>query len=560
MNSLTPLPATIPANSIVDTYLRDSGGEGQDRSVARQLESIKEYCLRHNLKLRHIYKDAAKSGGSTIGRDEFDRMIASTRDEANRPAAILLWNYARFARDLDDSTYYKALLRSKRNIIIHSLTDHIPEGPYGRFVEILIDISNEEKRRQTSIDTKDGIRSIIAQGAVPGVPPRGFKRQPIITINPRTGLERKNHRWVPDPKYIHRIRKAFEMRAAGASLDQIQKACKLFTTINSYATLWRNTLHYGTLTYAGITYENYCQPIIAKALWDKVQLIQQGFAQSKNVKTGDKNHPRRQNSEFILSGLARCARCGSPLYGRTSHQKSGAKYQSYLCTLAYRKRGACSKGRIPKPAFENAVISALSRNILEKENMDEVQRINITDKAGLASEQEDQRREILTRIASNKKQLTNLVNAIAENGSSPTLQTRLNELEHQKLELDLELTELEQNTHTPTLTPEQIERRIKYIASIIQSKDPAEQKAALRGVIAHIDVERIENTIKGTIYYYLPNDDDIIGNNGQDPPPDNNPTPNGDDDVPTPSHPSGPPIRRHIMQYHFIASTKRPRP
>lgn len=301
---------------------------------------------------------------------------------------------------------------------------------------------------------------------------------------------------------------------------------------------------------------------IQKSLWDKVQLIQEGFAQSKNVKTGDRNHPRRQNSDFILSGLARCARCGSPLYGRTSHQKSGAKYQSYLCTLAYRKRGACSKGRIPKPAFEAAVINAFARSILEENNVDEIHRVDSQQQTGLASEQQDQRREILARIASTKKQITNVVNAIAENGSSPALQTRLQELEHHKLELDLELAELEEkiraNTASP-LTPEQLERGIKRIASMIQSKDPAEQKTALRGIIAHIDVERIENTIKGTIYYYLPNDDDIIGNSSQDPPPDDNFPPNGDDDVPTPSHPSGPPIRRHIMQYHFIASTKRPR-
>lgn len=560
-NSLTPLPSTIPTGSIVDTYLRDSGGEGQDRSVSRQLESIKEYCLRHSLQLRHIYKDAAKSGGSTVGRDDFDRMIAATRDETKRPVAILLWNYARFARDLDDSTYYKALLRSKRNIIIHSLTDHIPEGPYGRFVEILIDISNEEKRRQTSIDTKDGLRSIVAQGAVPGVPPRGFKRHPIVTINPRTGEERKNHRWVPDPKYINRIRKAFQMRAEGSSINEIQKACKLFTTTNSYATFWRNPLYYGTLVYAGITFENYCEPIIQKALWDKVQLIQEGFAQSKNVKTGDRNHPRRQASDFILSGLAHCARCGSPLYGRTSHQKTGYKYQSYLCTLAYRKRGACTKGRIPRPAFEAAIISAFARNILEEQNVDEIHRLDYEQQAALAFEQQDQRREILTRIASNKKQLNNITDAIAENGSSPTLQTRLKELERQKLELDLELSEFEQNMRADrgqALTPEQFERGIKRIAAIIQSKDPAEQKAALRGVIARIDVEREENTIKGTIYYFLPDDDDIMGNSGQDPPPDDNFPPNGDDDVPSPSHPSGPPVRRHIMQYHFIASTKRP--
>jgi len=559
-DSLTPLPSTIPPGSIVDTYLRDSGGEGQDRSVSRQLEAIKEYCVRHGLKLRHIYKDAAKSGGSTAGRDDFDRMIASTRDEANRPVAILLWNYARFARDLDDSTYYKALLRSKRGIIIHSLTDHIPEGPYGRFVEILIDISNEEKRRQTSIDAKDGLRSLVAQGAVPGTPPRGFKREPIITINPRTGKERKNHRWVPDPKYVNRIRKAFQMRAAGASLNEIQNACKLYGTINSYATFWTNRLYYGALEYGGVLIENYCEPVVEKSLWDKVQLIQQGFAQRQNIKSGGKDHPRRQASDYILSGLARCARCGSPLYSHTSHRRSYT-YHAYLCTLAYRKRGSCSKGRIPKDIFEDAVISTLTEEILQKDNLADLYRILAVQEATFASERHEKRRETLMLIASNKKQRNNIADAIAENGLSPTLSERLKVLEQEKAALDLSLIEHESTSHEEIkqITPEQIKRRIAQIEAILKGKDAAQKKTVLRSFISHIEVEREGDILKGAIYYYIPFDDDIIDDtDDENPPPDKSPS-GGNDYVPSPHSPVGAPFRRHIIQKNFVASTKRPR-
>ena len=546
VSNLTPLPSAIPTGSVVDTYLRDSGGEGQDRSVSRQLEAIKEYCIRHGLELRHIYKDAAKSGGSTAGRDDFDRLISNTRNEAERPTALLLWNYARFARDLDDSTYYKSLLR-KRGIIVHSLTDHIPEGPYGRFVEFLIDISNEEKRRQTSIDAKDGIRSIVAQGAVPGVPPRGFKREPIITINPRTGQERKNHGWVPDPDLIPRVRTAFEMRAAGRSLDEIQKATELFSTINSYATFWRNPLYYGTLVYGGVTFENYCEPIVSKEIWDKVQLIQDGFAQSKNVKSGDKNHPRRANSDFILSGFVHCAKCGSPLFGRTSHQKTGYKYQSYLCTLAYRQRGACSKGRIPKPALEEAVINAFTNYILRPENIGDLLKLQFEQDAEQASQVAEQRRDLQAKISSNKKKLKNVVDAIEENGTSPTLQTRLAELEREKLELALSLSELEtveargSQTAAPVLPPAELEVALNDIIKLIKTREPRALRAFFRGFIHRVDVEREDDRLRGTIYYYLPGDD-IIFKDGDNNPPDDLPPSNGDDDVSTPQHPSGPPL------------------
>jgi DNA invertase Pin-like site-specific DNA recombinase len=543
--SLTPLPSTIPTGSIVDAYLRDSGGEKQDRSVSRQLESIKAYAARHGLQLRHIYKDEAKSGGSTAERDAFDRLIASTRNEEDRPVAILLWNYARFARDLDDSTYYKALLR-KRGIIVHSLTDPIPEGPYARFVEILIDISNEEKRRQTAIDTRDGLRSIVMQGAVPGVPPRGFKREPMHTVNPRTGEQRKNHRWVPDPKYTHRIQKAFQMRAERASLNEIQKATKLFSTINSYATLWTNKLFIGTLEYGGMTIENYCEPIITKALWDKVQLVQQEFKQSANVKDGSANHPRRQASDFILSGLARCSRCGSPLYGRTSHQKSGSKYQSYLCTLAYRKRGACSKGRIPRPAFEAAVIKKLAEEIYTEENIQDLIRLQNERIAGSASEQADQRRELLSRLASVKKKLSNITEAIAENGSSAALLTSLNTLEREQQDINLQLIEIENNTDQPIriLTPEQIRSQIKRIHDILKGKDDHAKKILLRGLVAWVEVERVGKFLIGKVAIYTPEDND-----GNITPSEDDPSPPDDElpdkpprhkNVPLPHSPSGP--------------------
>ena len=103
----------------------------------------------------------------------------------------------------------------KRGIIIHSLTDPIPEGSYGHIVEVLIDISNEEKKRQTSRDAKRGLRELVEKhGCVPGTPPRGFMREPVEIGIRRDKSVRIAHRWVPDPEWIPRIQQAFKMRAA----------------------------------------------------------------------------------------------------------------------------------------------------------------------------------------------------------------------------------------------------------------------------------------------------------------------------------------------------------
>ena len=118
-------PSSLTPASIVDCYVRDSGGPRQDASTDQQIHEIKQYCVTYGLALRRIYSDVARSGKTTAGREEFNNLIDDTSHPEDCPRGLILWNYARFARELDDSTYYKSLLR-KRNIIIHSLTDNNP--------------------------------------------------------------------------------------------------------------------------------------------------------------------------------------------------------------------------------------------------------------------------------------------------------------------------------------------------------------------------------------------------------------------------------------------------
>lgn len=559
-DSFTKPPANLLPGSIVDTYLRDSGGDSQDRSIQRQLDAVKAYCIKHGFTLRHIYKDVAKSGTTTAGRDDFHKMIAATRNVADRPAAILIWNYARFARNLDDAIFYKALLRSKRKIIIHSLTDNVPEGPYARLVEIMIDMADEEKSRQTSADTKDGLQAIVRQGAVPGVPPRGMKREPIVTINPRTGKKRKNHRWIPDPKLKRRVYTAFEMRSRRASLNQIDQATKLFNTTNSYTDFFKRKIYYGTLQFGEMEIENYCEAIVPKKIWDKVQIVQAEFARSQNLKEGDSNHPRRLGSDFLVSGLARCGHCGSPLYGRTSHQKTGYKYQSYLCTLAYRKRGACTKGRIPRPAFESAVINALIDSILNETNiLKEMLRIEQEQISGFTDEQKEKRKDLLNRLATNKRELNHIAQAIRKSGSSSTLLKNLNELETEKIELTLTLNDLENSKiqPLPKLSEDELKKGLDRIKEQLRSKDPQVLKSTLRNLIAYVDVIREEKQLNITLYYFIPPNSPAPEENM--PPEDDQPMGDHPHAAPTIRHSSGPPVHRHIIAYSFKASTKRPR-
>jgi DNA invertase Pin-like site-specific DNA recombinase len=485
----------------VDAYVRDSGGPRQQASTDQQIAEIEAYCIHHSLQLRHKFNDAAKSGGSTIGRDDFNRMLDLTRRPEDRPQGILLWNYARFARDLDDAIYYKALLRN-RGVIVHSLTDPIPEGQYGRIVEFFIDISNEEKRRQTSTDAKRGLRDLVTvYGCVPGVPPRGFIRQSVTLPPRRDGSPRIAHRWVHDPDLKERVRKAFEMRASGSTLAQIHTELLLFGSINSYKTFFVNRLYIGILEFGGLIVENYCEPIVDMATWNAVQKRIQEHARAKY----DRLHPRRFDSPYILSGLVYCGECGSPMSANTVTHDRG-RNEAYRCSRSKRRAG-CIQGRIGRKTLEEAVLTTLRDYILLPDSLAAIYEIQ-QNASGRNEERRlqrldtlrDERRKLSTQIA-------NITRAIAERGHTQALLEKLTDLEARRAQANTEYMELDRQHFEPIpmLTSDQISMLSKNLVETLANAPADQTRQILRALIHKIVIKKeAPDRLVGSITYFTP--------------------------------------------------------
>ena len=75
----------LPPGASVIAYARDSGGQGQDRSVAQQLAAVAAYCHDHGLVLVRTFTDEATPGSTTAGRDAFLEMVSWLRQLAPEP-------------------------------------------------------------------------------------------------------------------------------------------------------------------------------------------------------------------------------------------------------------------------------------------------------------------------------------------------------------------------------------------------------------------------------------------------------------------------------------------
>jgi DNA invertase Pin-like site-specific DNA recombinase len=151
-------------------------------------------------------------------------MIDLSADKTIRPRAILIWNFARFARDFDDYYFNKITLK-RRGILLHSLTDQIPADDSGaRFIEFGINWANEEKLKQTSRDVKRGLKDLVRQGFSPGVPPRGYVAVKVTIGEKRDGMPRVVSKWEPDPVLSEYVKVAWQLRAQGKSYREITRA------------------------------------------------------------------------------------------------------------------------------------------------------------------------------------------------------------------------------------------------------------------------------------------------------------------------------------------------
>lgn len=501
MNYIPP-PSSLPPASIVDAYLRDSGGEGQDRSVPSQLIEVQSYCIKHELILRHVYKDT-KSGKSTVGRDDFDRMIGDIESEKDNPHGILLWDYARFARNTKDAIFNIALIE-KTGVIVHSLTDDIPEGEYKELIRFIKHLGNEAERKKNSAAVKREMHQLVANHkAMFGVPPRGIKREPLPPVtNERTGEPRTLHKWVPDPEWIPRIQRAFQLKAEGASLARIHKETHIFSSINSYTNFFSNPIYIGALHFGGKIYPDYCPPIVDKDTWDAVQKILERYANRRQL-TDTLLHPRRHSASYLLSGLVHCGKCGSPLWGMTSRQRSGSYYYRYACTRAKRNRD-CAFKPIPARPLEKAIIENLHLFFQDPENLRALIEADHLQSEGLANQQKEQAKQLQKRLTSLRSSIARITSAIAESGHSKSMLQKLRMLEMEETEIQTSIHNLTQSgaqrsRSAPPLTAPQIATLSKNFATRLSVLEPAALRQVIRTTVLQIKADRTDRYVYGTI-------------------------------------------------------------
>lgn len=484
-------PASLPPGSNVWAYLRDSGGTEQEQSVSQQRQEIESFCREYGLVLERVFADVGKSAKSTKGRDQFSAMI-DTITAADHPAGLLVWSLSRFARNIDDATYFKAHLR-RHNVVIHSLTEKIPDGLAGRIVESVQDYSNADYIEQQSRHIKRALEINVRNGyAAGGTPPRGYIAEKVIFGKKRDGSPRAASRWIPDPELFPLVKLAWKLRAEGKPYAEISKATggKIYRSHACWSTFFANRSYLGVGKCGGVEIPDHHEAAVSLEDWLKVQMLRE----DATGRLRGLSHPRRLGYPSLLSGLAYCAKCGAAIFHHIGTSKRPRSHY-YICGRRDRERGlkSCGNPKIKGEECDTQILNAVLLRILTpdyaEQLLEDLQDL-LSNSAALTEQIEQKRHEL--RYAG--RAIENLLD-LAEAFGPGAAQDRLKQRETERAVLERELRNLEASAEAShvEVTPEALALALQVwhedLSCAKQNSNTQAARSMLARFVSRIDLD-----------------------------------------------------------------------
>lgn len=330
-------------------YIRVSTDKQEELSPASQLKEIKKWAKDNGYILTDNYifmENEGISGRKAEKRLEFQRMIATAKVKPKPFDAIIVWKFSRFARNQEESTFYKGLLRKKLGIDVISISEPVLEGMFGRLIEMIIEWFDEYYSVNLSGEVMRGMTEKARRGGYQSDTAYGYR------MNKDTGIPEI----IPEEAEI--VRTIFDM-----CCDMSNSYYDICLRLNSMGAKtkrgnpWElrsvkyvlsNPFYTGKVRWNRQHHESHTikdksewiiadgkhEPIISQEKWDMAQDIMSKRALRAKPKM------RPMSTKHWLSGLIKCDACGSSLFlGATG--KNGMKslqcgnYQKGKCSISH---------------------------------------------------------------------------------------------------------------------------------------------------------------------------------------------------------------------------------
>ncbi len=465
-------------------YLRYSSDKQTEQSIEGQQRICTNYCNQNEIKIVGTYIDRAVSASkNTEKREAFQQMIKDS-DKRNFEA-VIVYKLDRFSRDRYDSAIYKNKLR-KNGVRVISATENISDNPEGIILESVLEGMAEFYSKELAQKVNRGMHeTALKANSCGGAVPLGYRIE--------------NKKFVLDPKTAPLVKEAFTRYAEGETAKQIAddfnargyRTSKgaLFNK-SSFRGMFQNERYKGIYIHKEVRIDGGLPAIIDAETFETVQ---------KRMDQ-NKQQPARKKAkiEYLLSGKLFCGKCQSAMIGESGTGARGTIYNYYNCAKR-KKDHSCDKRNVKKEWIEDLIIDE-TLSILTPENID-----HIADMAIKQAEKDIQDNTSIPALKKKTKEIEISINnliKLAERGStSETLFKRLEELETQKKQTEIEIAT--QGQHIPILEKKQIVWWLSQFANG-NKEDPYFRRALIEMLINSITIwDEPDGHFKITIIYNL---------------------------------------------------------
>ena len=356
-------------------YARMSSDRQNPRSPDQQITTIEEVMRRNGFSwtVARIYRDDAISGQLTRKRPQFQRMLNDLRSGAVPAQLILVDTFERLSRS-DDGPHIRRRL-AKIGVLVLTADSNFsdPTSPAGRALSAWESLRSTEDTRIKAHNVLRGKKDAVRQKHwAGGAAPLGYRLKNVVVS--RHGVEEIDHRVLePNPETRWMIEEIFRLADAhgwgtGKLARHLNQDTRIVATFKPFhpATIGQildRELYYGDYVWGknctGIIDDvcilqplpteewlriaDYCEPLISREIWERVQQLRQARRQRSRHATVIGPRPATLATRvagialrYPLTGLVRCAACGRSMIPSSTGPytaKSGEKrrYVAYFC-------------------------------------------------------------------------------------------------------------------------------------------------------------------------------------------------------------------------------------
>ena len=298
-------------------YIRVSTDNQTELSPDSQIKVVQQYAKQHGyiVPKEYIFRDDGISGRHADKRPQFNQMIATAKQKPSPFSAVLLWKFSRFARNQEESIFYKSMLR-KNGVEVVSVSEPMVDGPFGTLIERIIEWSDEYYSIRLSGEVKRGMTEKVERGGAVSVPAFGYSIE--------------NKQYVVNPNTAPFVKKIFADYLSGTPMLKIAQNLNALKIKTTRGNLWenrtieyilRNPVYIGKIRWNPkrktsrnfddpdiMIVDGQHEPIINEDVFNKTQEL---------LDTNRRKHlPHTHttvNQEYMLHGLVKCSNCGASL-------------------------------------------------------------------------------------------------------------------------------------------------------------------------------------------------------------------------------------------------------